>query len=217
MPYVLDPRNKAGKRPSFCLLLKPLEAILRDITLLKARGNRPLQMEFEDQLKALIYFHLEEHTSGRHLLQVLEEDYFARETVAPKAGIKKSSFFEAINSRGLEQFREVFQALQASATTILPQEFGNLGELVAIDGSLIDAVLSMHWADYRKGSKKAKTHIGFDINRGIPKKIYFTDGKGDERQFVSHIISPGQTSVLDRYYQCHKNFDRWQREGKHNH
>jgi hypothetical protein len=215
MPYVLDPRNKAGKRTSFALLLKPLEAILRDITLLKARGNRPLQMEFEDQLKALIYFHLEEHTSGRHLLQVLEEDDFARETVAPKAGIKKSSFFEAVNSRGLEQIREVFQSLQARATTILPKEFDNLGDLVAIDGSLIDAVLSMYWADYRKGSKKAKAHIGFDINRGIPKKIYFTDGKGDERQFVSHIVSPGQTSVLDRYYQCHKNFDRWQREKKH--
>src|SRR5208283_3056475 len=123
MPYVLDPRSKTGKRTSFCLLLKPLEAISRDITLLKARGNRPLQMEFEDQLKALIYFHLEEHSSGRHLLQVLEEDAFARETVAPKAGIKKSSFFEAINSRGLEQFREVFQSLQASATTILPKKF----------------------------------------------------------------------------------------------
>ena len=215
MPYVLDPRNKTGKRTSYRLLLKPLEAILRDITLLKARGNRPLQMEFEDQLKALIYFHLEEHTSGRHLLQVLEEDAFARETVAPKAGIKKSSFFEAVNSRGLEQFREVFQSLQASATTILPKEFDNLGDLVAIDGSLIDAVLSMYWADYRKGSKKAKAHVGFDINRGIPKKIYFTDGKGDERQFVSHIVSPGQTSVLDRYYQCHKNFDRWQGEKKH--
>lgn len=60
--------------------------------------NRPLQMEFEDQLNALIY-HLEEHKSGRHLLQALNEDYFARDNIAPKAGIKKNSFFEAINSR----------------------------------------------------------------------------------------------------------------------
>ena len=103
MPYALDPRNKAGKRPSFSLLLKPLKTPLSDITVLKARGNRPLQMEFEDQLHALIYFHLEEHTSGRHLLQVLKEDDFARKTIAPKSGINKSSFFEAINSRGLDQ------------------------------------------------------------------------------------------------------------------
>ena len=34
----------------------------------------------------------------------------------------------------------------------------------------------MAWADYRKHSKKAKIHLGFDINRGIPSKLYFTDG-----------------------------------------
>lgn len=216
MPYTLNPLDKKIKKaPSFWLLLKPLRERLSRITLLAARGNRPLQMEFEEQLNALIYFHLEEHTSGRHLLQVLKEDKFARENVAPKAGIEKSSFFEAINSRGLEQFMEVFQALQANATGILPAEFSNLGDLVAIDGSLIDAVLSMYWADYRDGSKKAKTHIGFDINRGIPRKIFLTDGKGDERPFVSRILSSGQTGVMDRYYQCHKNFDLWQEEKKH--
>lgn len=216
MPYTLNPLDKKIKKaPSFWLLLKPLREILSRITLLAARGNRPLQMEFEEQLNALIYFHLEEHSSGRHLLQVLKEDKFARENVAPKAGIEKSSFFEAINSRGLEQFLEVFHALQANATAVLPAEFSNLGDLVAIDGSLIDAVLSMYWADYRNGSKKAKTHIGFDINRGIPRKIFLTDGKGDERPFVSRILSPGQTGVMDRYYQCHKNFDLWQEEKKH--
>src|SRR4030065_1977087 len=216
MPYTFNPLDKKFKKvPSFWLLLKPLRAILKSITLLSARGNRPLQMEFEDQLNALIYFHLEKHTSARHLLQVLEEDEFAREAVAPKAGIKKSSFFEAINSRGLEQLLEVFHALQANATAVLPAEFSNLGELIAICGSLIDAVLSMYWADYRTGSKKAKTHIGFDLNRGIPRKIFLSDGKGDERPFVSQILSPGQTGVMDRYYQCHKNFDLWQTEKKH--
>ena len=215
MPYVLDPKKKTGKRPAFSLLINPLVKPLSGIPLLKSRGNRPLQMEFDDQLHALIYFHLEEHTSGRHLLQVLKEDDFARETIAPKTGINKSSFFEAINSRGLDQLMEVYLALQAKATKLLPIEFGHLGDLVAVDGSLIDSVLSMHWADYRGGSKKAKTHIGFDINRGIPTKIFLTDGKGDERPFVSQIISPGQTSVLDRYYQRHKSFDQWQTEQKH--
>ncbi|MDY6857700.1 MAG: IS4 family transposase, partial [Thermodesulfobacteriota bacterium] len=40
----------------------------------KAKGNRPLQMTFKDELKSLVFFHLEEHTSAQHLLQVLEED-----------------------------------------------------------------------------------------------------------------------------------------------
>jgi hypothetical protein len=33
-----------------------------------------LKMSFEEQLKALIFYHLEEHVSGRHLIQVLKED-----------------------------------------------------------------------------------------------------------------------------------------------
>jgi len=135
---------------------------------LQSRGNRPLQMSFEEHLRALVFFHLEEHTSAQHLLQVLQEDDFAREVIAPKDGIKKSSFSEATNSRGLEQFAYVFQNLQSQAAQLLPNHHHELGKLVAIDGSLIDAVLSMYWADYRKGVKKAKVHFGFDLNRSIP-------------------------------------------------
>ena len=215
MPYTMEPQHRKKKAPSFHKLTRPLRKILKKITPLLARGNRDLQMTFEDQLNALIYFHLEEHSSGRHLLQVLEEDEFARDNIAPQDGIKKSSFFEAINSRGLEQLLQVFEALYAEASSVLPKEYSQLGDLCVIDGSLIDAVLSMYWADYRQGSKKAKVHIGFDPHRSVPSKIFLTDGKGDERPFVTQILSPGQTGVMDRYYQCHKNFDQWQEDKKH--
>lgn len=171
-------------------------------------------MTFEDQLKALIFFHLEEHVSGRHLIQVLKEDNFARENIAPKDGIEKSSFFEAINSRGLEQLEFVFKSLCADAGKILPKKYAGLGELISIDGSLIDAVLSMYWADYRKGSKKAKVHVGFNVNQGIPTKIFLTNGKGAERPFVDQILLPGQTGIGDRGYQDHQLFDSLQIQGK---
>jgi hypothetical protein len=192
-----------------------MKKALKKSTPLTARGNRDLQMTLEDQLNALVLFHLEEHASAQHLLQVLKEDDFARKHIAPQKGIEKSSFSEVINTRGLKQFVEVFEALVVEAHAVLPKEYKNLGDLILIDGSLIDATLSMYWADYRDGSKKAKAHLGFDLNHSIPRKIFLTDGKGDERPFVSQIISPGQTSVLDRYYQCHKNFDQWQEERKH--
>jgi hypothetical protein len=182
---------------------------------LEARGHRPLKMTFEDQLKALIFFHLEEHTSAQHLLQVLEEDDFARNVIAPEEGIKKSSFAEAINTRGLEQLAHVYQNLQTDAVSILPTEHDKLGDLIGLDGSLIDACLSMNWADYRKGAKKVKLHLSFDLNHGIPRKVFLTDGKGAERPFVSMILSPGQTGVLDRGYQAHDLFDLWQEENKH--
>ena len=214
MPRSLSSR-KTYSAPSFNQLCRPLVDILPRCPLLVSRCHRPLQMEFEHQLNALIFFHLEEHTSGRHLIQDLQEDDFARNNIAPPQGIQKSAFFEAMRERALDQFLFVFQELQKHATMVLPQKFPELGQLVAIDGSLIDSVLSMEWADYRDGAKKAKTHIGFDINRSVPKKIFLTDGNSGERPFVSKILSPGETGIMDRGYQSHQDFDLWQSEGKH--
>ncbi len=215
MPRSFEPYQKKHFSPSYYQLYQPLSRIFPETPVLESRGNRPLKMTFEDELKALIFFHLEEHTSGRHLLQVLKEDDFARKDIAPKDGIGKSSFFEAINNRGLEQLEFVFEKLKCEASNILPNQYADLGELVAFDGSLIDAVFSMTWADYRKGSKKAKIHVGFNLNKGIPGKIFLSDGNGGERPFVSKILSPGQTGVGDRGYQEHALFDSLQAEGKH--
>jgi len=215
MPHTWKLGKHWKKHETHSNLMAPINNVMPDITPLLSRCNRPLQMSFEDQLNILVYFHLEEHRSGRHLLQVLKEEHFARRYIAPVDGIEKSSFFEDIGSRGLEQMMEVFGKLYGKAAKHLPKGHAELGDLVLIDGSLIDAVLSMYWADYRKGSKKAKVHIGFDLNRGIPKKIFLSDGKEAERPFVEKILAPGETGVMDRGYQSHKLFDVWQTEGKH--
>jgi hypothetical protein len=215
MPYTWIPGRPKKKHKAHDNLMTPVNHLLPDITPLLSGCNRPLKMSFEDQLNILVYFHLEEHRSGRHLLQVLKEEHFARQHIAPVGGIEKSSFFEDISSRGLEQMMEMFGKLYVQAAKHLPKGQAELGDLVLIDGSLIDAVLSMYWADYRMGSKKAKVHIGFDLHRGIPKKIFLTDGKEAERPFVDKILAPGETGVMDRGYQSHKLFDAWQADGKH--
>lgn len=214
MSHSLKPYQNKFNSKSFFKFFNPAKIILPEIPILESRGDRPLKMTFEDQLKTLVFYHLEEHVSARHLLQVLEQDDFARENIAPKDGIKKSSFSEAINSRGLEQLLAVFEKLSHTAAGTLPDSHPELGSLVAIDGSLITATLSMDWADYRKGAKKAKIHLGFDLNRSIPTKIFFTDGNGPERPFVEPIISSGQTAVADRGYQEHALFDSMQNNGK---
>lgn len=209
------PTKKKIDSKTYKLYTKPLEAALRYAPKLLARGDRPLKMTFEDQLNALIFFHLEEHESARELVQNLKYNEFAKDMIAPEGGISLSSFCEAINQRGLEQLQHVFTELYKQASRVLPKQYEELGDLVSIDGSLIDAVLSMYWADYRKNSKKAKGHFGFNVNQGIPSKIYLTEGKASERPFVSMILSPGQTGIMDRGYQSHKNFDQLQDEGKH--
>lgn len=211
MPRTLHP----SKRPSsisFSDFLNPALNAMNAMPELQSRGNRPLKMSFQDHLRALVFFHLEEHTSAQHLLQTLKEDDFAREHIAPEDGIEKSSFSEATNTRGLEQFLHVFEHLQQQASCLLPDAHKELGQLVGIDGSLIDGSLSMLWADYRKTSKKAKVHLGFDLNRSIPRKVHLTDGNGAERPLVSRILSKDQTGVLDRGYQCHELFDQWQED-----
>ncbi len=82
--------------------MKPARKLLTIAPLLLSNGDRPLQMTFEDQLNALVYFHLEEHSSGRDLIHDRDENDFARQEIAPEAGIEKSSFFEALGTRGLE-------------------------------------------------------------------------------------------------------------------
>ena len=85
MPKSFDP-FRIKNNFSFNKLFDPTITAMIGIPPLESGGNRPLKMTFEDHLGALVYFHLEEHKSGQHLLQVLEEDDFARKSIAPKGG-----------------------------------------------------------------------------------------------------------------------------------
>jgi hypothetical protein len=200
---------------TFDRFIAPLTKILTHTPELLSRGDRPLKMTFEDQLKALVYFHLQEHESARHLVLDMNENDFAKQNIAPEGGISRSSFSEAINHRGLDQLQYIFENLYKQASKSLPKEHKKLGDLISIDGSLINAVLSMYWADYRQGAKKAKAHCGFNINCGIPSKVFLTKGNGGERPFVDQILEEGQTGVMDRGYQSHKDFDLLQDNKKH--
>jgi len=206
--------------PRWCIaptqkqLLKPVQSILPTTPPLLSGSNKPLAMNTEELLNILTYYHLQDFSSGRELIQALQEDDYAKQ-FAPADGLKRSTFFDTVNDRGVEQLLYVFTELQKQAAGALPSQYSELGDLVAIDGSLIDSVLSMHWAEYRTNSKKAKLHLGLDLNHGIPRKLFLTEGNGAERPFVSKIIAPGQTGVLDRGYQAHHLFDQWQLDNCH--
>lgn len=196
-------------------LLVPIEDILTKTPPLLSRSNKQLAMNTEELINILTYFHLQEFSSGRELIQALQEDDYARKFIAPANGIKRSTFFDTVNDRGVEQLLFVFTELQKKAGSVLPTQHVDLGDLVAIDGSFIDSVLSMDWAEYKTNSNKAKLHLGFDLNHGIPRKLFLTEGKGAERPFVSSIIGPGETAVLDRGYQAHSLFTQWQKNNCH--
>ena len=77
---------------AFDKFIAPLSGLLPFIPVLLSRGDRPLKMSFEDQLKSLVFFHLQEHDSARHLIQDMKENDFARQNIAPKGGISRNSY-----------------------------------------------------------------------------------------------------------------------------
>ena len=89
MPQSFQPHQEKLRSDSLLHFLQPVEDVIPEIPVLASRGDKPLKMTFDDQLKMLIFYHLEEHVSARHMLQVIEEDDFARKNIAPENGIKK--------------------------------------------------------------------------------------------------------------------------------
>lgn len=214
-PLMLPLRETSIASPSFATLINPLNGQLPHITPLESRSNRPLRFSFPHQMRALIYYHVEAFTSAQDLLQATKSDPLARQLIVPEAGLGESTFYEANQTRGLVQMIELLNRLAKKVSKRLKMAFPDLGRLKAIDGSLIEATLSMDWADYTATVHKAKAHLGFDLNRGIPRTMQLTDGKAGERPFVSTLLERGETAVLDRGYQDHGRFDAWIDEGKH--
>ena len=169
--YPLPSVGSALDSPTFSQLIGPLEAVLPTITPLESGCNKPLSFTFDVQVKSLVYYHTTACTSGQDLLQAMQEDAFVRHTLVPEDGLGESTFYEANAHRGMVQMLEVLARLSKKVSTRLRLAHPELGELVAIDGSLLEASLSMRWADYSDTQHKAKVHVGFDLNRGIPRKL----------------------------------------------
>lgn len=201
--------------PTVSALLAPLEAQLPHITPLVSGSNKPISYTFAHQARALVYYHTESFTSAQDLLTGLRCDAFANGLVVPKTGLGESTFYEANATRGSLQMMELVDRLFKKASKHAGLPYAELGRLVAIDGSLIEACLSMTWADYRSKARKAKVHMGFDLNRCLPRKMILTQGKGAERPFVTYLLEEGETGVLDRGYQDHLRFDGWIEDGRH--
>ena len=201
--------------PTFSEVLSPLEGQLAYLPPLESGSNHPLSYTFEYQIRALVYYHIETFSSALDLLEAAESDAFVNRLVVPKDGLGQSTFYEANATRGSHQMIALFDRLYKKAAKHAPIAYGQLGKLVAVDGSLIEACLSMRWADYRSCSKKAKMHTGFNLNQGMPRAIVLTDGNGAERPLVSALVQEDETAVVDRGYQDHRLFDQWIDAGRH--
>ena len=179
--------------PTFSTLIAPLEMQLSHLTPLVSRSNRSLDFTFAHQVHALVYYHTEAFTSGQDLLQAAQTDPFVRALMVPDTGLGESTFYEANAQRGSQQMFELVDRLAKQASKRLKIAYPELGPLVALDGSLIEACLSMRWAEYSSTHRKAKAHLGFDLNYGLPRRMALTEGK----HFVARLRKNAQREILE--------------------
>ena len=129
-------------------LLGPVENIFPKSAPPQSKCNKPLALTAEEFLNILTYFHLQEYSSGRVLIQPLQGDTYARSLVAPADGIKRSTFSIGWTT---EVLRNLFMCSQDCNNGFCrpssPSQYVERGDLVTIDGSLLDPVLEMHWAN----------------------------------------------------------------------
>ena len=75
-------------------------------------------MNTGELINILTYYHFQEFSSGKELIQALQDDDYARNLIAPAGGLKRSTFFDRIHDRGVEQplyvFTEMGYPLNAS-------------------------------------------------------------------------------------------------------
>ena len=128
MQHLIRPQSVLKNSKTFDRFIQPLKKALKHIAPIESGSNHSIEFTFEHEAMSLVYSNLHQFVSGRELVQALQEDDFARQNIAPPNGVSKSTFFEAIGYRGLEQFQQLFSLLAAQASAVIPRAHADLGK-----------------------------------------------------------------------------------------
>ena len=73
--------------------------------------------------------------------------------------------------------------------------------VVAVDGTLLEALPRMAWALWLdEEHRAAKAHVELDVLRAAPRALAATDGNASEKQVLRKALRPGRLYVLDAGY-----------------
>src|SRR6185295_6951478 len=103
------------------------------------------------------------------------------------------SFSEASSVFDAECLKPIVHEL---AKRLLPaarfSEAAALGELTAVDGSLLPALPRMFWALWNYEHKRAaKLHLHFEVIKSAPVAAKITAGQGCEKKSLHGMLEPG--------------------------
>jgi Transposase DDE domain len=178
-------------------------------------GNRQL---FYDQYATLLllYFFTPPVTSLRGIQQVREWTKVQERWGVPRRAL--STLSEASTVFDAAPLQDVISELALQARTQAPhghpvlgdREQALLGDLVAIDGSLLPALPRMVWALWQDDQHRAAKRPGaFAALRQVPVGVTVTAGNSSEREQTRQVVQPGGFHVCDRGYVEYELFAQW--------
>lgn len=126
--------------------------------------------------------------------------------------VSLGSLSEAQHVFDPELLREVFKDL-STRLAFKPKASDHRLEvfverMIAVDGSLFDALPRMTWAMYRPqiANHKVKLHLLFEPLRGGIEDAVLTPGNACERKALKELIRANKLYVGDRYYGLHYDY-----------
>jgi hypothetical protein len=193
------PPSASKQRPGLCggKYVKAIRGLLKRLRPIEDDPKREL---YFDDYVCFVLLHLfnPELDSLRVLQMKSEEQSFQQRFALPRFSL--GSFSEAGGTfpaaHLLPILQEVFDRLPPRP---LHRELLALTkEVVAFDGSLLNAMATMDWAHWREQENAAKMHAFYSVTRGAPWFARLTDANTDERAILQQHIAPNLLYVIDR-------------------
>lgn len=177
-------------------------------------GNREL---FYDQYATLLLFYF--FNPAVDSLRGLQQ-FTTLEKVQKLCGVKPTalgSLSEAARVFDPSLLEPVIAQLAAQAQhsgRLPPAKEAQLAGLIAVDGSLLQALPKMAWALWQDDRHRAaKMHVAFAVFEQAPVQVSLTHGNGSEREQLRRFVQPGGFYVADRGYASHALFREFDAAG----
>lgn len=220
-----DPtRSRPGPKPRESLGrdaiqgLKYFKLIRGLLKSLHGHSDCPNRLLHYDQLGALVIlrFFNPVLTSLRSIQQAS-----GLRNVQRKLGLRRASLGSLSESSRVfdpDLLKEIVEELAGRTVAVdAPERPAGLDkelDVIAVDGSLIEALPRMAWALWLDDEHRAaKVHLEFDILRGVPRGVALTDGNGNEKQVLHDRLEPNRLYVLDAGYGKYGLFEEIRQKG----
>lgn len=163
-------------------------------------------------LATMIYFHVCELDSLRHLNQCILENL---NHIIPEISLGTLSNHN--NNRDYRVFLPVMNQLikKALATLTKDERLKKFGTTKMIDSTTVSMCLTFFdWAEFRSTKAGIKMHTSIDGSTGIPDRIIFSNAKCHDRTKMDDLMTDkGTIYICDKGYIDYDKFDAYSNKG----